>query len=405
MTSESMLSILFVVVRCLHPAQSHDRYLQHDLNDRYTTLTNMSPDEGPLQSAMPRFGKGLDELTKCMVHVAVPATRLVALRVTATSTMGALDKIPAEILQMMLQNLDLRSLSRLSQTCTSGQNIVLSLRAYQELLQYVPAAMSALSGTRCISYFSLTQVHEAMCSEKCVSCGIFGAFLSFLTCERCCYECLTKNRSHWVTQPDLARKCFGLNEEQTKHLRILRFPSLFPENDNPQSIDLVSVLSAKLVALDVHDSITTMPDWQSLCTPRAMSARTGSENNENNYLRWIQQTPVHTTDKQSKGFQAEYYIPDDLFSGMAYVPFPTLAHGHLDSGTLCLGCKWLSLGWSEMDSGELKTVLGGLACDTDKAEDMCMELRNRAWTREEFPEHLKTCYGIKRLLAWRKETL
>lgn len=278
--------------------------------------------------------------------------------------------------------------------------------------------MSALGGTQCIGYFLLTQVHKAMCSDRCVSCGIFGAFLSLLTCERCCYECLNKNRFHWVTRPNLARKCFGLSEEQTKHLRVLRcpagsyrarpggelrrYPSMFFDNVQPQVMDLVSVQSAKLIALDIHGSITNMPDWKRLCTPGAMSAKGLSENNENDYLRWIQQTPVRAVDKHPKKSLQEYYIPYDLFSGMASVPFPTLASGRLDSGTLCLGCKKLSEEWFELSSGELKTALGGLACDTDKAEDLCMELRNRAWTRKEFAEHLKTCYGIKQLLDWIK---
>ena len=107
---------------------------------------------------------------------------------------------------------------------------------------------------------------------------------------------------------------------------------------------------------------------------------------------------VYAFDKHPKNSREEYYIPNDLLSGMASVPFPTLASGHLDSGTLCFGCKWLSREWFDMDSEELKTALGGFVRDTNEVEDICMELRNRAWIREKFSEHLETCYGTKQMV-------
>ena len=143
-------------------------------------------------------------------------------RLSETSTLGLLDRFPTEILHVVLHKMDLQSLSRLSQVSTRGSTVVYSLSAYCDLLQHAPHAMTALGRTGSSRYHTLQALHATLCSERCASCGFFGAFLFLLTCERCCYGCLSRNQSLWVTSPAVARKCFDLRPCQIKSLPLLR---------------------------------------------------------------------------------------------------------------------------------------------------------------------------------------
>lgn len=86
--------------------------------------------------------------------------------------------------------LDVQSTSRLSQTSVLGHRIVRSRQTYRELIALVPEALSALSRTCLLSFYSVNDIDAALRFERCFICGHYGAFLFLPTCDRCCCECL-----------------------------------------------------------------------------------------------------------------------------------------------------------------------------------------------------------------------
>jgi hypothetical protein len=130
-----------------------------------------------------------------MVPISEPAKRSAIRREPDPLAFGLLDKMPLELLHLVLSMLDLRSLSRISRVSLQGQAVVESLPAYRDLMDYAPHAIKALGQTGLIRYHTAAMLQATLFSKSCISCGEYGAFLFLPTCERCCYECLLWNQS------------------------------------------------------------------------------------------------------------------------------------------------------------------------------------------------------------------
>jgi hypothetical protein len=115
--------------------------------------------------------------------------------VTNTSSVGVLECLPLELLQYIFSMLDLQSLSRVSRVSTRGKCMVELLPAYRDLMERAPHIFTILGRVDFINVHSIGILYRALLSEICISCREYGAFLFLPTCERCCYECLFRNRS------------------------------------------------------------------------------------------------------------------------------------------------------------------------------------------------------------------
>ncbi|EGE02277.1 hypothetical protein TEQG_08601 [Trichophyton equinum CBS 127.97] len=123
------------------------------------------------------------------------------------SSMGYLDCLPLEILQVILNLLDFQALSRLSCTSHRARRAVEYLPAYRELMEHAPDTLTALGKSCLITAHSAAKLRAVLRTESCVWCGEYGPFLFLPTCERCCYECQRSNPSLWVMTADLAKYC------------------------------------------------------------------------------------------------------------------------------------------------------------------------------------------------------
>lgn len=130
---------------------------------------------------------------------------------TRDSAVGRLDKLPAELMQYILEQLDFRALSNLSQASLRGHEIVHANSSYEKVMRHAPEALVALSRTKLITYHSAALIRKALFSSECISCREFGSYLFLPTCQRCCWQCLDHNPSLWVTKPAIAAECFSLS--------------------------------------------------------------------------------------------------------------------------------------------------------------------------------------------------
>lgn len=197
-----------------------------------------------------------------MITISKP-TKSAAIHVPRkSSTLGVIDDLPLELLQMVLSMLDLQSFSRLSQVCSRAYGVAQSLPPYRDLIKYAPDVVAALAQTRLDRYHTVAMFHAALLSEQCVSCGHYGAFLFLPTCERCCHKCLCRNQSIWVIPPSLAAKCFNLDAAQLKEVpHLLSVPGFYSFRGRTlrkRRVNLVGVKTAKAVALKIHGSIQHM---------------------------------------------------------------------------------------------------------------------------------------------------
>ena len=362
----------------------------------------MEPNRHAPHDLIARYSYQPDDMLEGMITVHEPTGQSTIRRDSSSSSLGQLDKLPVELLQVLLGLLDLRSISRLSRVSLRGHAIVRSFPTYRDLLKYASHTMAALGWTGSIRYHSATTLHRELSSQSCVSCGYFGAFLFLPTCERCCYECLSRNHSLWVVPPALAKKCFDLNDCQIKDIPIIRsVPGVYKigfhrEMTRTRRLNLVSVKSAKALGIKVHGSTANMPDWSSLCRPWASSTKNLKENN---YLRWLQDAPMQPLDGDPVMLPAQPHTPNDNYCGMASTPFPSILDGQLESGLWCRGCEWACEELLYADEQEIEVALGYSVPPDCEPESILLGLKHRARSKMEFARHVQNCYGVKKLAA------
>lgn len=193
--------------------------------------------------ADPKFAKAIRGL---------PAAVQVSLEDRPTqSDFGALNRLNADVLNMILELLDFQSLGRLSQTSLAARATVKELPAYRDVMTHSPATITALSQTRLISYHAAGEVRRMLRSESCVSCDNHtGRYLFLPTCERVCFSCLSFNR---VTSVVFAKKWFHLTDRHLNTLPIIHsIPEVYDAIRRRRVFRLVSVPQVKELAIKVH---------------------------------------------------------------------------------------------------------------------------------------------------------
>ena len=186
-----------------------------------------------------------------------PIKTTVLARTLMSSSLGPLDTLPTELLYVILNSLDCQSLSRFARVCHRARTLVESLLSYQDVKKHATTALIALSQSKLITFHAVATIHAALISDKCVSCQRYGYFLFLPTCERCCYECLGKERSLRVITVQKAEVCFGIPEKD-----LCQIPMMFNIPTSYQAgkkvVSLVSLKHAEKLGLSIHGSQEAM---------------------------------------------------------------------------------------------------------------------------------------------------
>lgn len=307
-------------------------------------------------------------------------------RESSSSTLGQLDQLPLELLLLISQMLDMRSLSRFSQVSLRGHAVVQSSAAYRELLSYAPEAMSALSQTRLLRYHSASMLQASLHSEKCVSCGRFGVYLFLPTCERCCYECLERNQSLWVIPIAEAGKCFKLSARQMEQLPFIL--KVFGHYHD-ERVKLVSVKDAKIIANRRHRSLKS--------TERTLrpSLRDQISECEALMFRWLQAAPLQPLNRDLDLLPRTQVLPRDNYPGEASVFFPSMSRNkEPEFGIWCRGCDWIDKRHQRRFGGWVDRALSDTISKDFSIPQAVLGMSRRARTTAEFLEHVKHCMKI-----------
>lgn len=336
-----------------------------------------------------------------MIKITTPATPSSLERSPSlTASLGKLDDLPLELLHSIFSMLDLQTLSRITRTCMRGTATVRSLLEYRDLMRHAPRAMAALASTRLIRHYSAATLYTTLLSAACSSCGEFGPFLSLLTAERCCYECLWRNQSLWVIPISEARRCFDLSAASVKQLRAMRsLPGKYCIGfgiSRMRSTRLVSVRAAKELAFEEGKSAERLAQM--------LENRRTAETLVDYYThRWLQAAPLQPPGPELAMRPSQANVPNDKYCGMASVPFPSLlAGGPAEHGIWCLGCEKLHREWSPNRPNEAVSRLAAPGRDVERVLNIMQHLA-RSETR--FFEHLKHCPGAREMVPDLNEEL
>jgi hypothetical protein len=304
-----------------------------------------------------------------------------------------------EVLNMIFENLDLQSLSRVLQTCLKGKIIVEKLPAYRDLMTYASDIFTALSQMGIIHVHSASTIHAALRTDRCVVCGEYGENLFLPTCDRACQACHCSNYAFWtipVDGPTGASMVFNLGPDHFKS--VLNFCS-FGEPDEygqrrsmrrntgsrPQRPKSITSKVAMDLGIEANGSEEGLASHMQSYFP-ALKSR-ASRGFRNHVLQ-------HPADELASHIlswnQRAHY--DNVFrysgpcaSNFAVIYFPSLVNNTLDLGRLCYGCN--------------KALVNNWKSHGRRAWVRDLLKQHRVRSKAEFLEHVKNCSRAKALVV------
>lgn len=325
--------------------------------------------------------------------LALPVSVQATSQYNRPSSLGALDRLPVEILYQLLDYLDLLSLAQITNVSVRGRSIVFSLASYQGLMKHAPSAIAMLRMTKLISIHSVSEVYATLKSERCATCQEYGAYLFLPTCERCCWECLQVNPARRIIPRARAGKAFALSPKQVQKLPVLHsIPGRYGiAREHVTHHKLVSVAAARDLALSIHGSADKVVE---LTAHRRHGFWMASE------IRYLQtafasatsQDPLMTPDQGNRG--------TDPYFGLASTHFPSLP-GMLQGGTpedglWCKGCEKTCNNYRD---GRLtaEVIASRVPAGRDPLR-VLLGFERRAYSRLGLLEHSNHCYGAQHFL-------
>lgn len=314
---------------------------------------------------------------------------------TCNPSLGLLDKFPADVLVMVLDYLDVQSLSRMSQACMEAKHIIEQKPAYADLLRHAPQALAALSKDGLLGLHSAAALHQTLLSKECVSCGGFGEFLLELTCERACRECTSRNVALKAIRPVDAQVAFALTEAQLKdNIPIMKTKKAslydFKTGTFRTYSAFVNVAQAKKLALKVHGSVEALEH-------AASSTKLPDIGRSANWLKSVRGAPLEAPLTDMSRMPQPPIEHLDTACGMGNTSFPFLSPaGTAEAGCICEGCKAL---YSHFLKGMLpRGVARALGRPLANPSEPLRAAASRLHTNDGLQEHIKRCYGVRRIL-------
>ncbi|OJJ99630.1 hypothetical protein ASPACDRAFT_43254 [Aspergillus aculeatus ATCC 16872] len=175
--------------------------------------------------------------------------------------LGALEKLPLEILHLTLLALDVQSMTDFRRVNKRARIVAGSIPQYRRILAHAPAALRGSLNLETARNFSCQALYETLSTAECNGCGDFGGYLYLITCRRVCFLCLTEKTDYLpLSRKDVFRK-FGL--DPTHLARLPRMKS-FPGHYSPRGIKcrrretLFDHCSAREAGIAVHGTAEAM---------------------------------------------------------------------------------------------------------------------------------------------------
>ncbi|KAJ6097668.1 hypothetical protein N7499_002042 [Penicillium canescens] len=189
--------------------------------------------------------------------------------------LGALDKLPLEIIHLALIQLDMRSLADFRHVNKSARLVTDSIPQYKRILVHAPASIQGCLNIETARFFSCQDLYEKLSTAECDSCGDFGGYLYLVTCRRVCLLCFTQEADYLPLSRNDAIRKFGLG---SKDLACLPRMKSLPGHYSPRGIKrrqretLFDFSAARQAGIAVHGSLSSMENYASKMASRRLQA-------------------------------------------------------------------------------------------------------------------------------------
>jgi hypothetical protein len=258
--------------------------------------------------------------------------------------LGALDRLPTELLQGLLPQLDLCSLMRFRRINRRAIEIVEFIPQYRTIATCASNVLQGALRTGAGKWISCETVYEKLCAAECEQCGDFGEYLYILTCKRVCFLCLSKNEKYLPLLGSHAIRKFGINHQILRTLPCFTsIPGEYSkwEEKHRSPSELVDRESAYRAGVVLHGSPDAMEEYAS----NALAQE----------LQEFDQRASEAVAKGSRSFISRRERPTNELpegrsrSGMRFmaivrIPWVKRIPQELEWGFCCIGCLFLSNG-------------------------------------------------------------
>lgn len=319
---------------------------------------------------------------------------------SAKSSLGSLDTLPVEVLQIIFDHSDALSLSRLAATSWRGHDLVhaqFSRPEYADLSTHAREAIIALSQMKILHLHSVQDMVATLRSASCVCCGNSGVFLDLIHFERVCFTCLSHNPAVWVMPSTEAGCCFNLSDAQLRSITQARgIPGSYSVRNKatlsgPEM--LVSVRDALRLALSVHGQVALANYLETQSA--ALPAKT--------YRYWahLHRTQLEFSRHDPCRMMPLTSSPGDAWNGMGAIRFThqDLRRGLAEDGVWCRGCRWT---W-EHSYIVSEEIVQAMRLPTGNRWSTWFDLALRELMEREFVDHARNCYGVQQMIKRQSE--
>lgn len=234
----------------------------------------------------------------------VQASLQAAFQVLPTASLGVLDCLPAELVSMIVLELDIFSFFHFRQVNRRARILSTGVYEYQMVSKYGLEGMRGLLRAELAHCFTIDDLYRALITENCSTCGDFGGLLFLFTAERCCFECLQSSPQYRVLPISTFAKVARMSPGRLKRLSgpILRtVPGIYNMMDKPARRPATLISEEKTI--------------QTLLAIEAI------KEDVIQYLRMRQRQP------------------DQRFMAATAYPYYSLESAKLERGVSCKGCQ------------------------------------------------------------------
>jgi hypothetical protein len=337
---------------------------------------------------------------------------------------SALERLPVELLQYILEFCGIRSLHRLLGASLRLNAVVASLRSLTEVHKVAGGVLSFLLNRRVLDEHSAKTRQSALRQRCCVCCD-FGPFIFLPTCERCCHSCLLDNPALWVTDSRSAIDCFHLTSEDVRKLPVIRrIDHRDPDAYTPDQHMLVSVRDAKalclkrrktngaIMKLSIPRGGLMLKHLRNRPAPEGETDRAASRREEQDrakrFLCYRRGALDPFIELEMKGLEGPYvrtkYARYNLYIRNSAIAFPYLSNeGEAEQGIWCKGCTHTLLERNTVrDPGyeiwEREVLSARPVLNTFHRRDKQNFLQaNRVYTRSKFVRHIELSHATETL--------
>ncbi|OTB18908.1 hypothetical protein K445DRAFT_19515 [Daldinia sp. EC12] len=197
------------------------------------------------------------------------------------SGIGNLDRLPPELMLMVLYCLDLRSYFKFRQVNRSARVLLSSLREYKLVSKYGLECLRNLFRTRLGHAFTTVDLYRTLISPGCKLCGGFGGFVFLFTLVRCCPACIQNSpKLRVIHMSALAKLARRSPKRLSRLLEVILWPvpGLYSLSESPAIrpkrllAEEQAVATLKSLGLLSHDSIEAIARHHEYTNQRFMAA-------------------------------------------------------------------------------------------------------------------------------------